>query len=402
VTSTSSRVGNENRAARLGLDARRLQELIHAAGGTDAELAGRVSELGPAAVAASLVDEIVFRCAAPSQPREVVLTLDLEHGAELLTYSVKLAAGRPVQAWPGTDERAAFRFGYELAELARELYGPDRGVRAGNRRTELQVTTELLRHGPDNERERLWNSVAGAVDLLLSAISPRGPDLGALSVRFASDKWGALNWFTPHYEHHFARLRDLPVCLLEIGIGGYQDPAAGGGSLLMWKHYFHRGQVFGLDIFPKPGLDAPRLRTLQGDQTDPSFLAALASEHGPFDVVIDDGSHVNDHILTSFHALFPHVRQGGVYVIEDLWTAYCPGYGGDDRDLARTDTSMGLLKWLLDALHYEERASGRADAARGIPGQVAGLHVYRNIAFIEKGVNAQGGTPSWVPRSPHY
>lgn len=385
-----------------GLTDGQLWELTLAAGGGDAELDRVLREFGTAAVACSVVAEAVFRCAVPALAREVVLTLDLDHDGEVLTHSFELAAGRPVRAVPGEDERAAFRFGYRLTELVRELYGPDRGVRSGNHSTELQVTTELLRHGDDGERELIWGSVANAVDLFLTALSPKAPELDTLAVRFGSDKWGTLNWFTPHYAHHLARFRELPVRVFEIGIGGYQDPAAGGGSLLIWKRYFRRGQVFGLDLFPKHGLDAPRLRTLQGDQSDPGFLISLAEQHGPFDIVIDDGSHVSDHILTSFDALFPYLRPGGLYVIEDLWTAFWPGYGGDGEDLDRADTSMGLLKSLLDALHYEERAKGRAEAAAGIAGQVVGVHVYHNLAFIEKGTNAQGGIPSWVPRTLDY
>jgi hypothetical protein len=87
----------------------------------------------------------------------------------------------------------------------------------------------------------------------------------------------------------------------------------------------------------------------------------------------------------------------GFYVIEDLWTAYCPGFGGDAEDLNAQTTSVALLKTLIDLIHYEERPS--ADGADPIRTQIAGLHVYHNIAFIEKGVNAEGGIPASVPRS---
>jgi hypothetical protein len=44
---------------------------------------------------------------------------------------------------------------------------------------------------------------------------------------------------------------------------------------------------------------------------------------GPdFDIIIDDGSHVGEHILTSFKILWSTVKPGGYYIIEDLHSIY--------------------------------------------------------------------------------
>jgi hypothetical protein len=74
---------------------------------------------------------------------------------------------------------------------------------------------------------------------------------------------------------------------------------------------------------------------------DESFLGKVLEETGPLDIIIDDGSHINRDVLTSFHYLFPGLRTGGFYVIEDLQTAYWPGYGGSSDDLGGACTSMG-------------------------------------------------------------
>lgn len=86
------------------------------------------------------------------------------------------------------------------------------------------------------------------------------------------------------------------------------------------------GLIYGLDIFDKH-VAGPRIRTIRGDQNDPECLAELAGEIGPLDVVIDDGSHVSEHVLTSFRALFPHLRASGLYVVEDLQTSCWPSHG---------------------------------------------------------------------------
>ena len=57
---------------------------------------------------------------------------------------------------------------------------------------------------------------------------------------------------------------------------------------------------------PKRGI-----RFEQGDQSDPKFLERLARTYGPFDVVIDDGSHIGRHTIATFEGLWPAVRPGG-------------------------------------------------------------------------------------------
>ena len=154
--------------------------------------------------------------------------------------------------------------------------------------------------------------------------------------------------------------------------------------------------VHGLDDYDKRGIDEPGLVTHKGDQGDPGYLDGLAAGIGPLDIVIDDGSHINEHVITSFNALFPHVRPGGLYVIEDVQTAYWPGWGG--RDGAPRDgvtTSIDLVDGLIDGLHHQER-SGVSPSGTDLT--VTGVHVHHNLVVIEKGTNAEQGAPAWVPR----
>ena len=73
----------------------------------------------------------------------------------------------------------------------------------------------------------------------------------------------------------------------------------------MWRQYFLRGQIYGIDIFDKSALNGSRLWTFRGHQGDESFLAKVLEETGPLDIIIDDSSHINRDVLTSFHYLFP-------------------------------------------------------------------------------------------------
>ncbi|MGK5691803.1 hypothetical protein ACSNOJ_02640 [Streptomyces sp. URMC 128] len=377
------------------MDDRRLAELITLAdrppGDTDAGIAG----LGPAAVAEALLGEICSRARLlPELPEKVAVRFDLGYGAERLRYLLTLGPGG-WEAEPGDDPLAPVTYRQDLAELLRAVFSP--GPHDGTR--ELSVKDSEEPHGiaADDPWLRQRRLAVLAAHQATEAISGRFTDLTALAVRFDADKWGG-HWYTPHYQQYFEPLRDRRVRVLEIGVGGYDAPDLGGASLRMWKHYFWRGQIYGLDLYPKHGVTEPRLRTLQGDQGDAAFLTGIAKEHGPFDVVIDDGSHFSQDVRASFAALFPHVRHGGLYVIEDTQSSYWPGWGGS-TDLNASATSMGFVKTLLDGLNHQEqiRAADQRPSATEL--SVRGVHVHHNLAVIEKGVNTEQGTPAWVPRT---
>ncbi|AOS64080.1 demethylmacrocin O-methyltransferase [Actinoalloteichus hymeniacidonis] len=204
---------------------------------------------------------------------------------------------------------------------------------------------------------------------------------------------GRLHYYTPHYERYLATFTDTPVRLLEIGIGGYQEPNIGGGGLRMWRRYFRRGLITGLDIHAKHGLEGPRIRTVQGDQTDPELAAVLGAEVGPFDIVVDDGSHRSEDVIASFHLLFPHVRAGGFYVIEDLQTSYWPDFGGSNTEFNDENTTVGFLKTLLDGLHHAEYEQAPGFEPSYADRTVAGVYFHRNVVFIEKGLTTEEGLP---------
>jgi hypothetical protein len=210
------------------------------------------------------------------------------------------------------------------------------------------------------------------------------PSLKTIAIEYGTDKEGA-HAYADAYERQLGALRHEAITLLEIGIGGYADPARGGASLRMWKSYFPRARIIGLDIEDKSPLAEDRITILQGDQGDKAFLERMALEYGPFDVVIDDGSHHCKHVIASFEALFPHVTDHGIYAVEDLQTSYWETYGGSSGP-DRTGTSMTMLEALVDGLNYSELdVTGHAPTSTDQWVQSATF--YHNRAFIQKGPN---------------
>jgi hypothetical protein len=210
------------------------------------------------------------------------------------------------------------------------------------------------------------------------------PGLSELAVRHGTDKWGR-HRYTPHYEFHLSHLKDESFTLLEIGIGGYQSTRAGGASLRMWKEYFGHAQILGLDIEDKSFVNEARIRAYQGSQVDKEVLRDIVRDAENLRVVIDDGSHRNEHVLTTFADLFPMLPDDAIYIIEDTETSYRENYGGS-RDLAAPGTTMNMVKGLLDGLNYVEY-TGPGYQPSYSERHVVGVHAYHNLVVIEKGLN---------------
>lgn len=129
--------------------------------------------------------------------------------------------------------------------------------------------------------------------------------------------------YIPLYEKYFAPLADEPIVLFEIGVKA-------GGSLQMWRDYFTRGTIVGLDRDPLPaGVGGNRIHFYRGSQDDTRLLKTIAAAHAPagFDVIIDDCSHIGQLTRTTFDCLFTdHLKPGGLYCIEDWGTGYWGRY----------------------------------------------------------------------------
>jgi hypothetical protein len=142
-----------------------------------------------------------------------------------------------------------------------------------------------------------------------------------------------------------------------------------------------------VDIAEKELSLDPRVRILRGSQLDPDFLRRVCEERGPFDIIIDDGSHVPKHVVASFTMLFPKLADGGIYVIEDVQTAFWPNFGGS---ILHGGDTLKLARSLIEYLNHAEIAV--VDRYRGMPDytmQVRALHAYHNILAIEKGDNRE-------------
>lgn len=238
----------------------------------------------------------------------------------------------------------------------------------------MKAVIERIKHSLSSaQRRKLWR-----LALHVQAIG-RTSDLSFLARLYGTDKWGS-HYFTQHYQRYFGNWRTRPLRILEIGVGGYSDVSDGAASLRMWKRYFPNSQIVGIDLYDKSALSEHRIQILQCDQTDSEKLTDISNRYGPFDIVIDDGSHLNEHVIQTFHVLFPLLNTPGYYAIEDLQTAYWPSWGG-----IRGRSSMDYLKSLIDGLNHVENPT--LGEPTYFDTHIAEIAFFHNLCVIRKNLN---------------
>jgi len=154
------------------------------------------------------------------------------------------------------------------------------------------------------------------------------------------------NDYLKQYEEYFYGLVEHEIKLLELGVRE-------GGSLLMWRDYFDKGTIVGLDI-DHVQLEGPtdRIHIYQGLQQDTKILDKIRSETAKegFDIIIDDASHIGELTRMSFWHLFDnHLKPGGIYIIEDWRTGYWNSWP-DGKKYIFPSNKKKILKKTVDSI----------------------------------------------------
>ena len=181
--------------------------------------------------------------------------------------------------------------------------------------------------------------------------------------------------YFPIYERHFSRHRDRSLTFLEIGV-------AWGGSARMWSRYFGpMTKIIGIDIDPKcKEQEHNNISIRIGDQSDTHFLQSIIDEFGVPDIVLDDGSHQQNHVNSTFEFLYPKMDKNSVYMIEDLHTAYWPEWQGG---LTNPNTFINKSKGYIDQLNLQHTKG--ALERNPILDNTFSISFYDSIAVFEKG-----------------
>jgi Methyltransferase domain len=229
---------------------------------------------------------------------------------------------------------------------------------------------------------------------LLTMVNLSAKTLDELAIQYGTDKSSYHHAYTKYYEKYFELMRDKPVKFLEIGF--YR-----GASAHMWEDYFSNGDLFFIDINPHVFTQLNEFKRVHinlVNQDDVCALNNFIEEVGTgFDIIIDDGGHTMSQQITSFKTLFPHVKSGGIYVIEDLHTSYPygPNYAFD-YGCANPEqpTAVNFLKTLVDCVNLPGARTTCADARKcprnlisdlsSYVSEIESIHFYCSLVFIIK------------------
>lgn len=176
-----------------------------------------------------------------------------------------------------------------------------------------------------------------------------------------------------------------PKNILELGMFD-------GGSVAFWFEYFEPQKHVGVDIQQRQ--DSPyfceyiksrelenRIKTFWNtDQGDANELRQIVEQEfsGPLDLVIDDASHMYDLTRKSFLTLFPLLRPGGLYVIEDWAWGHWKQFINPDHPWSKKTPLTQLVIELIET-------TGSTQGNWTDKAVISSLTVYQGFVVVEKG-----------------
>jgi hypothetical protein len=170
---------------------------------------------------------------------------------------------------------------------------------------------------------------AAGQDPLSRPTSSARLSLTTLANKFGSDKGTTTldgHGYTLVYEGLFESFRDHPINLLEVGlsIGGPElgndanRKVTDAPSMRLWHEYFPNAHIYGVDISDFSHFQSEWFSFFRVDCGNADKLEQIARGGISFDIIVDDGSHASFHQQLTMLKLFPLVKSGGLYIIEDL------------------------------------------------------------------------------------
>lgn len=209
-------------------------------------------------------------------------------------------------------------------------------------------------------------------------------DLDSFACKTKVDKgsWG--HNYTKQYSQFFSPLRKKPIRLLEIGF-------CHGISAVLWEKYFTNpdARFFFIDI-DRTGfrfLDriSRRSQLDMVDQSNNELNEYINKIGGNLDIIIDDGSHHTQHQIYSFKVLFPHLKSGGIYVVEDLFGSYWKSLGGGgtlEHPKPSQDCAVSFFANLIHELNFVAARNRFANI------DVCPAHIKDKLTYYQKHIES--------------
>ena len=208
-----------------------------------------------------------------------------------------------------------------------------------------------------------------------------------LNLTLPSKKW---DHYFDIYDRYLSRYIGKNANILEIGIDK-------GGSLELWHKFLENSTIYGIDSNPEiKNINFDFNVDLElGDQADITFWQNYLNIRPEFDIIIDDGGHHMGQQITTLISIFPRLREGGVYIIEDVHTSYVKSYGGGFKS---PESLVEVCKGLIEMINYEFITElNPPEQLAQIFYNLCNISFYNSVIVLEKRVR-----PKIVPLEVNY
>ena len=168
--------------------------------------------------------------------------------------------------------------------------------------------------------------------------SNKNSQINKLCKEYGTDKGGEDNLenkldihnYSDIYELLFRLHKEDVKLLIECGIGTNNpklESSMGlngnpGASLKMWRDYFPKAKIIGVDIDKDILFSNERIETYYCDQLDKKsidlFLNNAELKKTSVDIIIDDGLHTFEAGKSFFEGTIDFLCENGIYIIEDV------------------------------------------------------------------------------------
>lgn len=204
--------------------------------------------------------------------------------------------------------------------------------------------------------------------------------LDELAIKYGTDKCSTNHNYTRMYEQFMETSRLQVSRILEIGLGN-------GASARMWKDYFPNALIYIIENFGEENkkiwnnaiINERNIYVIRGSQDDYKTWEEVPEN---LDFVIDDGSHVPEHQISSINLGFDKLKSGGVWFIEDTHCNFHTNYSYQDK----------LYPWLYDLIVKQQipQITTEGDFYKirhmleSLSKDILAFHLYKSIIALEK------------------
>ena len=126
----------------------------------------------------------------------------------------------------------------------------------------------------------------------------------------AIDRSDTLHYIDPEYDPMTTKTRDTVELMMEVGV-------ADGSSLCAWRECFPNALCVGMDIHHSDRAHGERIEFYLGDQRSKEDCERAAAGR-QFDLIVEDATHQLADTLVTLLYLWPFVKPGGLYVVEEF------------------------------------------------------------------------------------